>query len=174
MIVSAQRFGWRRAWLVKAMATGTVGAAGSGAMGVAILTQGFGDFAPDRRVIFALTFLAFAVLFAGMAVSYLGELLRPRAIVRIDESGLVDRRLSRQPIPWSAIRGVLPVQNGMQLMLALDVADPRAISSPGNPLWRLTRRCARLLGYPELVVRVTGLDADLFAVVSAMDVHRAG
>lgn len=171
MSAAEDRFGFRRIWLAKAMATGMLGTAGAGALGIAIL-HGFGTFSPDRRAIFALLFLGFAILLAGMAGSYAGELLWPRPVVRMQSRGLSDRRLSRQPIPWDVIRGVLPLQNGMQLMLALDVADPHAIAAPNNPLWRFTRRCARLLGYPELVVRVTGLDADLFAVMGAMDAHR--
>lgn len=166
-------FRLRRAWLAKAIAGGAAGGLASGAMGLAVALRGFGDFGPARRVIFAGLFLAFCLLLLAAAATYLAELIGGRPIVRMGPAGLEDRRVSAQPIAWGGIRGVLPVHKGMQLVLVLDVADPGLVAPPRNPLWRLARWSARRLCSPELVVRVTGLDADLFAVTAAIDAGRA-
>lgn len=164
-------FGLRRAWLAKAIAGATIGGLASGAMALAVALRGFGEFGPAHRVIFAALFLAFGLLLLAAAATYLVELVGGRPIVRVGAAGLEDRRISAEPIAWGRIRGVLPVQKGMQLVLVLDVTDP--VVPPRNPLWRLARWSARRLGSPELAVRVTGLDADLFAVTAAIDAWRA-
>ncbi len=169
----AANFGWRRAWLLKACSGSLIVASIAAMMAIAIAWQGFGDFGLDRRIIFAAAFVAFAVLLLATAATYVLEALRPRWVVSVGDAGLHDRRVSCLPIRWEVIRAVVPVQHGMQLLLALDVETPRTVPLSTNPVWRLNRLASRLLGNPELTVRVTGLDADLFAVMHAIEARRA-
>lgn len=164
---------WRRGWLIKAFVGAVAGAVVTAGFSYAIAMQGFGDFALDRRVIVVAMFAAFALLLSGVAVTYAIELLRPAPVLKLSDQGLFDRRVSRRPVPWPSIRGVAPIQHGVSLILALDVTEPRRIAPPVNPVWRINRRAARLLGNPELTLRLNGLDIDLFALLRAIEEHRA-
>lgn len=160
---------WRRRWLARAIGIAAAVGMMTLAMAVAIAGYGFGDFGGDRRAILAAMFAAFALLLTAAAITYLVELVRFRWIVRLDDAGLHDRRLSRAAVPWRDIRAAVPVRHGMQWMLALDIADPRGVALPRNPLWQVNRLAARILGNPEMSVRITGLDTDLFAMMQAIE-----
>lgn len=164
---------WQRRWLRRAIIVSAAFGLLAATIAVVVAAYGFGDFGDDRRAIFTAMFGAFAVLLLWAAATYATELIRSDWVVCLDDAGLLDRRLSRVPLPWHDIGGLVPVQHGMQLMLALGVADPRSVPMPRNPLWRINRLAARMLGNPELSVRITGLDIDLFAMMHAIDDRRA-
>ncbi|MES2496523.1 MAG: hypothetical protein V4618_10430 [Pseudomonadota bacterium] len=158
---------------MKTFVGAVAGAAVTTGFAYAIALQGFGDFALDRRIIFVALFTTFALLLGGVAITYAIEVLGPSPVLTLSDQGMFDRRVSRQPVPWRLIRGVAPIQHGMSLMLALDVTEPQRISPPVNPVWRINRRAARLLGNPELTLRLNGLDIDLFALLRAIEEHQA-
>lgn len=165
---------WQRLWLIRAIFVSASSGLMAGAMAVMIAFFRFGDFGGDRRLIFAMLFGAFAILLLAASMTYAMEFVGSSWVVRLDESGLLDRRISSAPVEWRDIGVVVPVRHGRQLMLTLGIAEPRSVALPRSPLWRVNRLAARMLGNPELSVRVTGLSTDLFTIMQAIEDHRAG
>ncbi|MDB5439596.1 MAG: hypothetical protein JWM33_2023 [Caulobacteraceae bacterium] len=166
--------GWRRAWLVRAVPGAVAIAALSGWMAQQLILGTLGsDLSPSGRFILGAMFLAFTLLLGGAALTYGLSLFDKAAVVRLGPAGLEDRRLSAAPIPWSELIAVTPMLHGGQSMLALSLAKPKAYPLPRNPLWAVNRLSARLLGRPELSLRMTGLDAELPTLVSWIKAYLA-
>ena len=161
-------FGWNRGWTVKAALGSLPMAALSLWMAYTIAFEEFGDLSASGRMILPVMFAAFGLLFIGTAVTYALASRDAAPVVVIDETGVLDRRLSSAPAPWSQIASVTPIQTGGQLMLALNLDHPKTLALPPNPLWRVNRISARLLGRPELSVKLTGLDGDLQQLLTAV------
>lgn len=161
-------FGWNHGWTLKAALGSLVMAGLSLWMAYAIGFEGFGDLRVSSRPILAAMFALFGLLFVATTVTYALAGRDGGAVVVIDDAGVLDRRLSSAPAPWSQIASVTPIQVGGQLMLALNLAHPQGLPLPPNPLWRVNRLCARLLGRPELAVKLTGLDGDLQQLLAAV------
>ena len=153
--------GWNRIWTRRATLGSLVASAAISWFAYAIAFDGFGDLSGEGRIILSLTFAAFGALFLAASVTYGLASYDLGSVVTIDASGVLDRRLSSAPIPWERIGSVTPLQHGGQLMLTLNVKDPRAQRLPRNPLWIVNRLAARIGGQPELAIKLTGLDTDL-------------
>jgi hypothetical protein len=54
------------------------------------------------------------------------------------------------------------------MILMLQVTAPGRFRLSRNPLWAVNRLCSRLLGRPELSIRMTGLEGNLEALVEAI------
>jgi hypothetical protein len=78
-----------------------------------------------------------AVFFGLRALLNLGEIVFPRPVIRVDESGVHDRRLGPETIPWPAITGIKQVSGKMGGgTLFLEVREPARYVSIANPaLW---------------------------------------
>ena len=159
---------WNRRWLTRTALGSLPMAALTGWFSYAIAFDSLGDLSPSGRWMLAAMFLAFALLFVGTALTYVAALRARTPVLTLDSEGLLDRRLTQQAIPWSAIRGVMPLQRGAQLMLVLDVVEPRQWSMSAHPLWALNRASARLTSSAELAVKVTGLEITLPALLAAI------
>lgn len=155
------QFGWDRVWTARAALGSLVGGAAISWFAYAIAFGGFGDLSAEGRVILALVFAAFGLLFFAASVTYALASRDLEPVVVVDVSGVLDRRLSVAPIPWEAIGSVTPLQRGGQLLLTLNVKAPKAQPLPRNPLWFVNRMAARITGNPELAIKLTGLSADL-------------
>ena len=154
-------FGWDRRWTARAAVTSLLMAGAITWFAHAIAFKGFGALSGEGRVLLALTFAAFGLLFFAASTTYVLASRDRAPVVVVDPAGVLDRRLSRAPIPWAWIGSVTPLQHGSQLMLTLNVKAPKAQPLPRNPLWIVNRLAARISGAPELAVKLTGLGADL-------------
>ncbi len=165
-------FSWNRRWTLKAAVFSLPMAALCLWFTYVLAFEGFGDFGGSHRAILAAMFGAFGLLFLASAVTYALASRDPSPVVVIDAAGVLDRRLSRAATPWDRIESVTPIQNGGQLMLALNLDRPKTMPLPRNPLWRINRLSARLIGQPELAVKLTGLAADLPGLLAAVTRRR--
>lgn len=157
--------GWNRRWTPLA-ALGGVGFCLLSAWFVhALAFESFGSVSSFSRVLLTAMFAAFALLFAAVAVTYLLATFDASPVVIVDHGGVHDRRLSRRPIAWSDINGLMPLMKGGQLMLVMGVVGRSEL--PANPLWVANRLSARLSG-TEFAVRMTGLDTSLQTVIEAI------
>lgn len=160
--------GWNRRWVTRAAIGSLPMAALTGWLASAVAFEGFGDLSPFGRLVLTAMFGAFGLLFCGTAATYALARVRPQVVVALGPDGLHDRRLTREPIPWPAILSLTPLQKGGQLMLLLNVADPKAWPGPRHPLWAVNRMAARLAGGGGLAVNVTGLETDLSTLIDAI------
>lgn len=165
--------GWNRRWTARA----AVGAVAMSCVSLwfswAIAFDGLGALSPGGRWILAAMFAAFALLFVGAAITYARASFDRSPVVVIGPEGIHDRRLSREPSPWSLISSGMPVQHGGQLMLVLNLNVSRWPVLPDNLLWRVNQLSARLTGAPALAVKMTGLDASLADILTAVQTQSA-
>jgi uncharacterized protein YjbI with pentapeptide repeats len=161
-------FGWKRRWLTIAAPGAALAGAFAGWMGWLIWTDQMGDFELSHKVILTLMMGAFALLLLTAGFTYLLALFDPRPVVILDAAGVHDRRLTDAPVSWSDLRSLGPMQMNGQDMLALEVERPQRYGLSRYPLFAVNRLSARLLRRPELVIRLTGLDADMQGVIDAI------
>lgn len=140
-------------WMAASLATGWLGE----------------DVSPSGRVMLASAFAVFALALGGAAITYFLALFARAPVVCVDSHGIHDSRLTREPIAWTDITGGFPVLNGGQLMLTLQLVAPARYRLSRNPLWAVNRLSSRLLGRPEIAIRMTGLDGDLEALFKAIE-----
>lgn len=164
---------WKRGWLMRA-------APGSLALGVLsawfasdIAANGLSDWHGFSRWLIFAVFAAFGLLLTGAGLTYLVALFDPRAPVTLGPEGLRDRRLTARPVPWNDLLGLTLHGDGGQAVVALNVARPGAYGWPANPLWIVNRLAARLLGRPQIGVKLTGLDTTPQALVAAIQAFAA-
>ena len=81
--------------------------------------------------------LVVAVYFGIKALFNLGEIVFPRPVIRIAPQGIQDRRLSRNAIPWSAVRQIKEVTGQIGSgTLFLEVDEPiRHVGPSKGLLW---------------------------------------
>jgi hypothetical protein len=98
------------------------------------------------------------VFFSFCAAVAIWRLIAQRgAVVTLSPSGLLDRRVTAEPIPWRAIKSISTWQMQRQMVLVV-VVDPAV--EAGLTLTRLarwTRNANRTLGADGLVVSAHGL-----------------
>lgn len=93
-------------------------ACGAGALVCAaptlIVLAGFVGLLPfDMNMLYvALPALAAAVSLALAGRASLGELLLPRPVLSIDETGVFDRRVMQEPLPWSEVTQATAIISG--------------------------------------------------------------
>lgn len=81
--------------------------------------------------------------------------------IEMTETGLMDHRLSRQPIPWDAI-GWKVIFNGRSYALQMDIAEPARSAAGISWSARALGLFSRMLRQPEFNVTTlgTGLSAE--------------
>jgi hypothetical protein len=165
---------WKRRWLLRAGPGAALAAILAGWMcfQLAVGELGAGSTLFGRMTLAAM-FAAFALALGGAAITYVAALFRRRAVVTIDPAGIRDSRVSEAPIAWNDITGWLPVLHGGQMMLMLQVPLPARYSLSRNPLWAINRLCSRLLGRPEMSIRMTGLEGDFETLVMTIQAARS-
>lgn len=161
-------FGWKRRWLTMASPGAVLGGAFAASMGWLIWTDQMGDFELSHKLILCVMMGAFALLLLTAGFTYLLALFDPQPVVILDSAGVHDRRLTDAPVNWSDLRSIGPMRVNGQDMLALDVERPQRYGLSRFPLFAVHRLSSRLLRRPELVIRMTGLDADLQGLINAI------
>lgn len=102
----------------------------------------------------------FGALFAGaIAAAVVWRRLKTDEVVlRLDAAGLLDRRLSRLPIPWGAIETVGTWQAGEWQVLVLRVPPETETAIDLTVAARATRSSSAEMGADGLWVDMTGLE----------------
>jgi hypothetical protein len=98
------------------------------------------------------------VFFSFCAAVAIWRLIAQRgAVVTLSPSGLLDRRVTGEPIPWRAIKSISTwqMQRQMVLVVAVDPAVEAGLTLTRLARW--TRTANRTLGADGLVVSAHGL-----------------
>ncbi|MCC0014451.1 MAG: hypothetical protein H6877_14235 [Rhodobiaceae bacterium] len=125
----------------------------------------------SQNTIFGLVLAGTGVILALVSVGFLSDVwFRMNSnlpTIEVSADGFLDRRLSREPIPWDEIAGI-PYYWYRQRSLAVilkDSANPRI--SPILAL-RLMERYGKMLDMPGYTVIVKGSDATIETVEAAI------
>ncbi|GAA2392361.1 STM3941 family protein [Nonomuraea africana] len=111
---------------------------------------------------------AVVVIFSVATVVYTRRLLHGKAVViRIDEHGIHDHRLSREPIPWKCIRGVRVVHVSGWRYLKLRMTD----ADQERYLTELAR-WSTLLPPHGITIRTVGLKPSFDELLAAVERSR--
>jgi hypothetical protein len=110
------------------------------------------------------------LFFGGCGLLWIMQSIRYRgAVIIIDDDGILDRRVSDKPIPWTAVETVWSMDAQRFVILKLDEAFDRAF--PTKAITRWTRGANKKLGADGITINPAGLkigfDALLQAIVSA-------
>jgi hypothetical protein len=119
--------------------------------------------------IIALPFAALLLILAGAFVSFLRILLLKNPILRLDRSGILDKRLTRKPVPWHKVQGLLlvgqlyPIPPSRPLIpilaagIKIEVGNRRAAGIALAPWAFLSGPRWGLLAWDDLIVGLYGL-----------------
>lgn len=123
------------------------------------------------------------LFFGGIAVIALKQNRQSNRgpVVRIDETGFLDRRIGSQPIPWTAIRAAR-ISSGETLYAAhtryisLDVAEPEAYITQGfvHLFPRLNRVLKKLYDEPGISISTSLLDQSPETILAAIERESKG
>ena len=109
---------------------------------------------------------AAGIALLAFAVSSLATVLRlPNPALRIDADGIWDKRVTREPIPWRMIHGVIDYDTGMRApsSIKIDVGIPRRAGLKLVPwTWFAVPRRGPL-GWDDPVIYARGLKVPPFA-----------
>ncbi|MGL4242071.1 MAG: STM3941 family protein [Beijerinckiaceae bacterium] len=115
--------------------------------------------------VLVLFFGACGILWIVQSIRYRG------AVVVIDRDGILDRRVSDAPIPWTKVEGVSTWTLDAQRFVILKLDEAFDHSFPTKAITRWTRGANKKLGADGITINPTGLqigfDALLNAVVKA-------
>jgi hypothetical protein len=163
--------GWNHRW-TRLAAVASVAMTGLAlSLAWALVFQNFGDLSDFGRVVLSAMFCAFALLFAGVAVTYAWASLHTLLpVLVVDHVAVSDSRLSRKPVPWSRIAQVLAHADGVQLLLA-EAGEFTRVPLPANPVWAFNRLSAHLLGAPAMTVKAIGLAITPRAIQDAFSTY---
>ncbi|MDC7681986.1 hypothetical protein PQU92_01790 [Asticcacaulis sp. BYS171W] len=130
----------------------------------------------EGAVFIALMCLVFVPLWLTHAI----DLMRPGLILRIDHTGLYDRRLTRGPVRWDDIETLHLYRKGWQWMLQMDL-KPATADGPDDyrpsqayPIFALNRLAARWQKRPELHIGLGGLTVADAVLIEAIHSQRPG
>lgn len=111
----------------------------------------------------ALFIALMCLVFVPLWLTHAIDLMRPGLILRLDSTGLYDRRLTRGPVRWDDIAGLYLYRKGWQWMLQMElkpaIADWPEDYKPSRayPIFALNRVAARWQKRPELHIGLGGL-----------------
>lgn len=120
-----------------------------------------------------------ALFFGAVTLMLLWQLLSAgKVVLRLDRDGVLDRRLSRLPVPWQEIRQVgIWAYKGQQLIV-LDVSPETEGGIGLTRRARMTRSMNAGQGADGLCISATGLgishDALLQAIIARVEVAQHG
>jgi hypothetical protein len=113
--------------------------------------------------------LGLAVVGVALAVNASRTLAVKGNLIEMTAAGFLDRRLSRAPIPWSALSWKL-IRRGRSgaMSLHLDVADSAVGLMLGGPDIAVNAALNRYFGFPAYVVMNLGTGLSIAELASAM------
>lgn len=111
------------------------------------------------------------VLFSGGTLRLIWQLVQSRPIVEIGPDGVLDRRLTRQPVPWSAIRGIEYTVVSRQKFVTLRLRRGAEREILRTPVARLMYSLNQRFGFPGLHISVVGLRCDPYELTEAVLRH---
>ena len=100
------------------------------------------------------------------------QLVQRRPIVEIGPDGILDRRLSSRPIPWTAVRGVRHTAVQRQRFVTLDLAPGAAGTLITGRVNRVMHRLNQRSGFPGVHLSTVGLSCTASELAAAIERYR--
>ncbi|ESQ80313.1 hypothetical protein [Asticcacaulis sp. YBE204] len=126
----------------------------------------------------ALFIALMCLVFVPLWLTHAIDLIRPGLILRIDHTGLFDRRLTRGPVRWDDIATLRLYRKGWQWVLQMDL-KPAPVDWPEDyrpsmayPIFALNRLAARWQKCPELHVGLGGLTVSDTVLLDQIKTYR--
>lgn len=129
--------------------------------------------APGGTVETPLLFItAFIVMVGlGMAAVAIRRLMASQPALRVSASGLLDRNIGPETIPWSAITAAYVTEYfGPHLMIRIDPSHPVAASAHRDQ--QAMAKANEVVKAPGFAVTIKGVDQSFDAIVDAIEAFR--
>lgn len=114
---------------------------------------------------------AWGLSFAALAGAVYSRGSKVQPVVTISTFGILDRRISAEPIHWDSIARIVAFEAENVPFVGLDFHDAKATLATAKPLVRMMAPLHRLLGFPAVSINTSLLDArdeDLLRSVEAI------
>jgi hypothetical protein len=114
---------------------------------------------PVHNAVYGVVLLVIAGACLGVTAHFMRALVQRRPVLTVTREVLHDRRLTAQPLPWSAILAVRPYRVLGRLWLAIELVRPGTGAAVAPTVYLSGRVGAALRGRPPLAVNLATLDA---------------
>jgi hypothetical protein len=116
--------------------------------------------------------LAWGIAFAALAGVVYSRGSKRQPIVTISTRGILDRRISAEPIQWDSVARIVAFEAENVPFVGIDFHDAKAALGTAKPLVRMIAPMHRLLGFPAVSINTSLLDASDEDLIRAVETIR--